>query len=73
MSAWRRLLKDDLLHDEVPVIVLAEWDVLSSGTSFKKSLNMFEEPWLVPFSYLIQLPWFTAVNKIASHDHSLLS
>ena len=41
-------------------------------TCLKESLDMFEEPRLVPGANLVQLSRLAAVNQVASHHHRLL-
>ena len=41
------------------------------ATCLKESLDMFEEPGLVPGSNLVQLSRLTTVDQVASHHHRL--
>ena len=40
-------------------------------TCFKESLDMFEEPGLMPGANLVQLSRLTAVDQVAGHHHRL--
>ena len=41
------------------------------ATCLKESLDMFEEPGLMPGPNLVQLSRLTTVNQVASHHHCL--
>ena len=41
------------------------------ATCLKKSLDMFEEPGLMPGPNLVQLSRLTTVNQVSSHHHRL--
>ena len=42
-----------------------------AATCLKESLDMFEEPWLMPGSNLVQLSRLTTVDHVSSHHHRL--
>ena len=44
---------------------------IMAATCFKESLDMFEEPGLMPGANLVQLSRLTAVDQVAGHHHRL--
>ena len=50
---------------------MPERDVLCSLAEIKESLDVFEEPGLVPAANLVEFARLTAVHQVASHHHGL--
>ena len=71
VAEWNDVLNLPEDGPGVPVVVVPQRDVLGALPEIEESLDVFEEPRLVPATNFIEFARLAAVHQVASHDHGL--